>query len=162
MILRTAEQADAAQVADLWNGMIRDSLATFTTVEWTAETMAARIGARRHAFWLAEDAQGVMGIVTFGPFRGGPGYAATVEHSVILRPSAQGKGAADMLMDTAEAGAAAMGMHVMVGAISGANPRAVAFHARRGYLQTGHMPQVGFKAGQWLDLILMQKSVSAS
>jgi len=162
VIIRAAVEADAAQVAELWNGMIRDTLATFTTEEWSEAAMAARIAQRQGAFWLAEDAQGLAGVVTFGPFRPGPGYAMTVEHSVILRTSAQGRGIADRLMDRAEAGAAALGHHVMVAAISGANPRAIAFHARRGFRQTGHMPQVGFKAGQWLDLILMQKSVSAS
>jgi phosphinothricin acetyltransferase len=162
VIIRAAVETDAAQVAELWNGMIRDTLATFTTEEWTEAAMAARIAQRQGAFWLAEDAQGLAGVVTFGPFRPGPGYAMTVEHSVILRASAQGRGVADRLMDRAEAGAAALGHRVMVAAISGANPRAIAFHARRGFRQTGHMPQVGFKAGQWLDLILMQKSVSAS
>lgn len=162
MIIRAAGAPDAAQVAELWNSMIRDTLATFTTDEWTETAMAERIAQRQGAFWLAEDAQGLAGFVTFGPFRPGPGYAATVEHSVILRASAQGRGVADRLMDTAEAGAAAMGHQVMVAAISGANPRAIDFHARRGFRQTGHMPQVGFKAGQRLDLILMQKTISAS
>lgn len=81
---------------------------------------------------------------------------------MIIRASALGGGVGDRLRDTAEAGAAAMGHQVMVAAISGANPRAIAFHARRRFRRTGHMPQVGFKAGQQLDLILMQKTISAS
>lgn len=92
MILRAAEERDAAAVAALWNVMIRDSLATFTTVEWTQATMAARIADRRGAFWLIEDGGTVLGIVTFGAFRSGPGYGATVEHSIVMQAAAQGTG----------------------------------------------------------------------
>lgn len=163
MILRAAGPDDAPAVTTLWNAMIRDTAATFTTQEWTVAAMATRITERRGAFWVAlDDAAALAGFVTFGPFRGGPGYGATIEHTVILDAAAQGRGLGHLLMDTAEAGARDMGHHIMVAAISSANPKARNFHARQGFSETGYMPQVGRKAGQWLDLILMQKTISAS
>ena len=71
--IRPAETRDAAAVADLWNGMIRDSLSTFTTDEKTHAEITALIAARADAFWVAEAAGEVLGFVTYGSFRGGPG-----------------------------------------------------------------------------------------
>ena len=161
MTLRAAEARDAAAVAALWNAMIRDSLATFTTVEKTAEDITALIDSRADAFFVAEQGGAVAGFVTFGAFRGGPGYAATVEHSIVLSPAARGEGLGRVLMARAEAAAAAQGRHVMVAAISSANPGAVSFHAALGFAQVGLMPEVGRKRDQWLDLILMQKVLDA-
>lgn len=160
--IRPAEPRDAVAVADLWNGMIRDSLSTFTTDEKTPEDITTLIATRAGAFWVAEDAGKVLGFVTYGSFRGGPGYGATVEHSIVLSDAAQGRGLGRGLMTRAEEAAAAQGHHVMVAAISSANPGAVIFHEKLGFAQAGRMPEVGRKHGQWLDLILMQKTLPAS
>ena len=161
MSLRAAELGDAGAVATLWNGMIRDSLATFTTEEKTPQDIAGLIASRVDAFWVAEVAGAVQGFVTFGSFRGGPGYAATVEHSIVLAETAQGKGLGRGLMTRAMDAAAAQGHHVMVAAISSANPGAVSFHETLGFAQVGRMPEVGRKRDHWLDLILMQKILGA-
>ena len=160
MKVRAAQISDAQAIADLWNKMIRETDATFTTQEKTTKGIAALIAERTGAFWVAQKHE-VFGFVTFGPFRSGPGYSATVEHTIILADAAQGNGAGRMLMQHAVAGAMAQGHHVMVAAISAANPGAVTFHAKLGFEQVAHMPQVGRKGGKWLDLILMQKIISA-
>ena len=57
--------------------------------------------------------------------------------------------------------AAAMGKHVMIGAIDAANAGSLRFHARLGFAQTGLLPEVGFKFGRWLDLAFVQKTILA-
>ncbi|MBM1634077.1 N-acetyltransferase [Sulfitobacter mediterraneus] len=161
MIVRPASAADAQGIAALWNGMIRDTVFTFTTVEKTPAEVAGLIDARPSAFWVAE-AGALAGFVTFGAFRAGPGYAHTVEHTVIVADGFGGQGIGARLMAQAEKAARDQGVHVMVAGISGANEAAVAFHRKMGFAQTGHMPEVGRKHGVWLDLILMQKSLRTS
>jgi len=158
--VRLATVGDAAQVAALWNGMIMHSLATFTTQPKSDEELRQLIKARADAFWVLAD-QTVHGFVTFGAFRSGPGYAATVEHTVMLADDQRRKGGGRRLMQAAETAAVSRGVHVMVAGISSANPDAMSFHARLGFVETARMPQVGRKAGQWLDLILMQKTITA-
>ncbi|MEW9921457.1 N-acetyltransferase family protein [Marimonas sp. MJW-29] len=162
MNIRTARPADAAAIAAIWNVIIRDTLITFTTKERTEATLAAHISERQGAFWVAEEAGKVLGFVTYGPFRTGPGYATTAEHTLILAPEGRGRGLGRALMHKAMEHAAAHGIHVMVAGISAANPGAVAFHAALGFEQTGKLPQVGRKSGQWLDLIFMQKTLPSS
>ena len=153
--IRQATAQDADWIADIWNGVIADTLATFTTVPKTGAEVAELI-ATQPVFVAPDHA----GFATFGPFRGGPGYAATAEHTVYVAPDRCGQGHGAHLMAALLDHAQATGLRVMVAAISGANPGAVRFHARLGFAQVGHMPHVGRKAGQWLDLILMQKRIN--
>ena len=160
-MIRSATPQDAQAIAEIWNQMIRDTLATFTTVEKTKGDILELLQARPDAFWVAAQPD-VVGFATFGAFRSGPGYQHTVEHTVILSDSAHRQGIGRALLNTLENAARAQGKHVLVAGISSANPRAVAFHAAMGFTPTAEMPQVGRKDGQWLDLILMQKTLSAS
>ncbi|MBM1310867.1 N-acetyltransferase [Sulfitobacter mediterraneus] len=158
MIVRPASAEDAAGIATLWNRMIRDTVFTFTTLEKSATEVAALINERPSAFWVAE-AEGLAGFVTYGAFRSGPGYAHTVEHTVIVADGFGGQGVGARLMQQTEKAARDQGVHVMVAGISAANGAAVAFHRKVGFVQTGRLPEVGRKHGEWLDLILMQKTL---
>lgn len=139
--------------------MIRDTLATFTTQEKSVKEIEDLIAEREGQFFVATEGTALTGFVTFGPFRSGPGYAETCEHSIVVAPAAQGQQIGGRLMHHAETAARARGYHVMVAAISGANLLAVEFHTVHKFTTVGHLPEVGQKAGQRLDLILMQKNL---
>lgn len=160
MILRAATFSDAGAICDITNSIIRDTLITFTTVQKTTADIADQITRRGPRFLVAETDGQVVGFATYGPFRAGPGYAQTAEHTIQLAPSARGQGIGRALMQKLEHVADQDGIQVLVAGISSANPDAVAFHTRLGFDQVGLMPGVGFKAGQWLDLILMQKRLA--
>ena len=160
MILRAAEARDAPAVAAIWNPVIRDSAATFTTLEKTSAGLAADFAMRAaegKVFLLAEEAGEVLGFATYFQFRGGPGYARTMEHSVILAPSARGRGVGRALMRALEDHARAGDVHSLWAGVSAENPAGVAFHKAIGFSEIARLPQVGFKFGRWMDLVLMQK-----
>lgn len=159
-MIRPAVPEDAVAVCSIWNWMIRDTLSTFTTVEKTPYEIEALIKARKDAFFVAVDRSQCSGFVTFGAFRPGPGYAATVEHSIVVHPDMQGRGVGHALIQTAINVARDQGKHAMVAAISSANPDAIQFHAALGFKDVGCLLEVGRKHGQWLDLVLMQKNLS--
>ncbi|WP_299637920.1 GNAT family N-acetyltransferase [uncultured Ruegeria sp.] len=160
MIIRPAMRADAPAIVRITNAIIRESLITFTTDERSTTQITEDISARSTGFLVAEHDGQVVGFATYAPFRAGPGYAQTREHSIQLSPDARGKGVGRALMQALEEAARTDGLHVLVAGISSANPGAVAFHAALGFLQVGQMPEVGFKWGQRLDLVLMQKILS--
>lgn len=139
------------------NPIIRDTLVTFAQDERSAESVAEDVARRGPAFLVAERDSRLVGFATYAPFRPGAGYVRTCEHTAYLAPEARGQGVGRHLMQHLEAVALSQSVHVMVAAISGANPAAVAFHGRLGFVQVGRMPEVGLKQGRWLDLILMQK-----
>ena len=160
MIIRPAKAADAAAVVAVWNPIIQNSAATFNSVPKPPQDVAQDI-VRKHnegkAFLVAERDGTLLGFATYGQFRGGVGYAYAMEHTVILAPEAQGQGTGRGLMQALEAHARAAGVHVMMGGISAENPGAVAFHKAIGYREMARLPEVGFKFGRWMDLVLMQK-----
>ncbi|WP_370313427.1 N-acetyltransferase family protein [Sagittula sp.] len=157
MILRTAEPRDAAAIAAIWNEIIDHTAITFTTERKTPEGIVADIASRGPAFIVAEDAGRLAGFATYFPFRGGPGYAHTKEHSIQLEDHARGAGLGRLLMAELERVARAEGVHSLWAGVSGENPGGVAFHAAIGFTPIATLPQVGFKFGRWMDLVLMQK-----
>lgn len=161
MSVRQAHAGDAAAIAAIANAIIADTLITFTTEPRAAAGIAAQIAARGAGFVVAEEAGEITGFATYGRFRPGPGYARTAELTVQLEPRARGKGLGRALVTALESAARGAGIHVLVAAISGANPGAVAFHRALGFAEVGRMPEVGRKQGRWLDLVLMQKILSA-
>lgn len=48
----------------------------------------------------------------------------------------------------------------MVAAIDGENADSLAFHAAVGFEEVGRLPEIGWKFGRWLDLVLLQKMIS--
>ncbi|MDO6586808.1 GNAT family N-acetyltransferase [Salipiger sp. 1_MG-2023] len=157
MIIRQARPEDAAALVALWNPWIETTAITFSTDLKTAEGVAADIAARGAAFQVAEDARQLVGLATYFPFRSGPGYRFTKEHSVILAPEARGKAAGRALMAALETAARAEGVQSLFAGVSGENPEGVAFHAALGFTEAARLPRVGNKFGRWMDLVLMQK-----
>lgn len=157
MSIRPASPFDVAQIAAIWNAEIREGVSTFNSVDKTQAEVEQLIQARSGCFLVAEEDAQVVGFATFSQFRGGIGYAATMEHTIYLAPVARGCGVGRDLMDALEDIARNQGVHVLVAGIGAENTGAVAFHAALGFVETGRMAQVGRKFDRWMDLVLMQK-----
>jgi len=163
MIIRGATAADIPQIIEIWNPVIRKSVATFTTEEKTAADIAKSLAERAamgHAFLVACEGAQILGFATCFPFRGGPGYVYTLEHTVIVAPSACGQGIGGFLMSALEDAARKAGARHLIAAVSGENTGAVSFHETIGFRKVGHLPNVGRKFGRWMDLILLQKTLT--
>jgi len=154
--IRRATPKDASKVAELWNIMIRDTLSTFTTVLKDVEAIEHLISSNE-AFFVAEISETVVGFATYSQYRTGPGYAFSMEHSIVVDDAHQGQTIGKQLIKTIEENARANGVRTMIGGFSSTNPKGQAFHAALGYKKAGHLKEVGYKNGQWLDLIFMQK-----
>jgi len=159
-VIRPATTADAAAIAAFWNPVIRDTAATFNPVEKSPDDIARMIAERQasgHGFLVAELDDQVAGFASYAQFRGGVGYARTMEHTVILSPAAQGRGVGRALMAALEDHARAAGVHSLIAGVSAENPAGRAFHAAIGYAVIATLPEVGYKFGRWMGLTLMQK-----
>lgn len=157
MILRPARAADAAGILAIANPIIETTAITFTTDLKTPEGVRADIAGAGGAYLVAERDGAVLGYATCFAFRKGPGYARTMEHSLGLAPEARGQGLGRALMAALEEVARSAGVHSLFAGVSGENPGGVSFHAAVGYHEVARLPEVGYKFGRWMDLVLMQK-----
>lgn len=160
MIVRAARAADAPAIAEIWNHYIDGTAATFTTLRKSPEEIVRTIGLRHQegrAFLVVEEAGRILGFATYSQFRGGPGYARTMEHTVILKSGETGSGRGRALMTALEDHARKAGMHSLLAGVSAENSGAVAFHERIGFVKVAVIPEAGRKFGRWMDLILLQK-----
>ncbi len=168
-LIRPAEATDAPAIAELWNAVIAQTTITFTTEFKTPQGIARDIADRGGAFLVAvapPDDPGTagqaacLGFATYFPFRGGPGYARTKEHSIMLAPQARGMGLGRALMARLEDHARRSDVHSLWAGVSGENPAGVAFHRQLGFAHVAVLPEVGYKFGRYLDLVLMQKRLT--
>lgn len=155
-MIRPAAPTDAPQVRAIWNTMITDSTANFSEILKTEAEVEAAI-AGNPVLLVAERAGAVVGFATYGQFRANSGYRFTMENTIALRPDASGLGLGRALMAGIEDHARRNGAHSMIAGVSGRNAAGIAFHSALGYDTVAIVPQSGFKWGEWLDLVLMQK-----
>ncbi|MGH1330865.1 MAG: GNAT family N-acetyltransferase [Paracoccaceae bacterium] len=160
MPLRPATAQDIPALIAIMAPVIATSTASFSDVERSAQGWAEMIHQRRQdgrEIYVAEHAGAVLGYATYDQFRANSGYRHTMEHSVYVADAAQGTGLGRALMEAVEGHARAAGHHTMFGGIDAENSASIAFHEAVGYRIAGRLPQVGWKFGRWLDLVLMQK-----
>ena len=159
MIIRSAEERDAEAVAGIWNRLIRDSIATFNSVEKSSDEVRRMIAEKERLGqnFLVADRGRVTGFATYGQFRNGIGYSRTMEHTIHLAFEERGKGTGRSMLGKLERFAASRGVHSFIAGISGENDPAVQFHEAMGYGTVARLCQVGYKYGRWFDLVLMQK-----
>jgi len=158
--IRSASETDADAIADIWNYYISETTVTFNSVEKTNDIVKEAIKAcdrDNRAFLVAEDGGNLLGFCTYFQFRGGIGYAKTMEHTILTHHEAKGAGIGRALMERLCAHAKAGGVKSLWAGVSADNPAGVAFHERIGFSTIARLPQVGFKFDRWIDLILLQK-----
>ncbi len=156
MIVRAATSDDAAAIAALWNPQILETVVTFNSVPKSVDEVAGMI-AQRPSFLVLELGQKVAGFASYDRFRGGIGYAQTMEHTIILAPDASGRGAGRALMQALMDHARAAAVHTLWAGISAENLAGVAFHRALGFETIAVLREVGRKFDRWMDLVLMQK-----
>jgi len=162
MEIRSARRSDAEVITRIHNQSIPLGIAEWTENPHSVEERSRWLEQKFGSGWpvlVAEWAEGVVGVATFGDFRDSTrreGFRFTVEHSVYVDEARYGAGIATALMDSLESLARDRGLRVMIGAIDGANEGSLAFHRRRGYVEVGRMPDVGYTFDTWRSLVLVQ------
>jgi len=163
MIVRPAQPADAARIAEIYAHYVATSTATFDEQAPSADEIAARIAAVTAAglpFLVAERDGAVDGYGYLSSYRPRSAYRNTAESSVYVAHTARGNGIGRAILERLLDDASAAGLREIVAVIAVSDdPSSVALHRACGFEQAGRLTGVGFKHERWLDTVLMQRSL---
>lgn len=161
--IRACTESDVAAVTALYAEYVTDSLRSFEIEPPGQQEMRRRwqsVHAAGLPYLIAEAAGGIAGFGYAVPYRARPGYRYSVENSIYVAPAAQGQGVGRLLLSAIIAASEARGMRQMMAIITGADAEAsIALHQGQGFEMVGCLKAVGRKEGQWLDTIIMQRSL---
>jgi L-amino acid N-acyltransferase len=156
--IRPATVADLEAINAIYNHYVLHSTCTYQTEPETAadrRTWFDRHGPE-HPVVVTEVAREILGWGSLSPFHARAAYCHTVENSVYVRHDAQRQGIGSALLKDLIARAGQIGHRTIIGGIDGEQAASIALHARHGFVQVGHLMQVGFKFGRWLDVFYLQ------
>lgn len=160
-VIRDATEVDMAEVQRIYAHHVLNGLATFEEIPPTLDEMLKRRAAVLAAGlpYLVADVDGrVAGYSYATTYRPRPAYRNTIEDSVYVSEALRGRrvGASllQALIERSEAGP----WRQMIAVIGNSgNAGSIALHRRMGFEMVGTLRSVGFKLGQWVDTVLMQR-----
>ena len=157
--LRPARKEDLPAILQIINHAIATTTAHYSYdpipleehAQWYDRQMAANM-----PVLVAEDGQRIIGYGSYNQFRDRIGYRFAVEHSVYVAEGCQGLGVGSALLKALIAQAKAEGRHTLIAGMDSANQGSVDFHKKHGFVEVARFREVGYKFGEWLDVIFMQ------
>jgi phosphinothricin acetyltransferase len=160
--IRLARLEDAEAIRTIYNVEVETSTVTMDLRGRTAEEqrhwLSARSGA--HAVVVASvtevDGDRVAGFASLSPWRSRPGYSTSVEDSVYVDRSWQGRGLGRLLLGELLSVAQAHGFHAVLARVASGHGASIALHRSFGFELVGTERQVGRKFGRWIDIDVLQ------
>lgn len=165
LVIREALEQDVPGILAIYNDVIATSTAVYREDPASLDDRLQWFNARReqgYPILVAAGDSGILGFASYGDFRSWPGYRFSVEHTVHIRADERGRGVGTMLMQALIRRAAEQDKHVMIGGVDADNEPSLRFHERLGFVRAARLRQVGFKFDRWLDLVFVQRILTAT
>jgi phosphinothricin acetyltransferase len=156
--IRLASEGDLAAINTIYNHYVAHSTCTYQV---TPESAAARLDwfhkhDEQHPITVAEVNGEVIGWAALNVFHAREAYARTVENSVYVRHDLHRQGIGRALLADLIERAQALDHHTILAGISAEQTASIALHERFGFVRAGQLREVGYKHGQWLDVLTLQ------
>jgi phosphinothricin acetyltransferase len=156
--IRLAADGDLATINAIYNHYVLCSTCTYQV---TPESDEARLNWFRqrtevHPVTVAEIDREVVGWASLNRYHPREAYARTVENSIYVRHDWQRRGIGRALLDDLIVRARQLGHHTILAGISSEQTASVALHEAFGFQHAAHFRELGFKHGQWLDVVYLQ------
>lgn len=163
LIIRPSTDADLTDITDIYAYHVLNGTGTFEVEPPSVQDMGARrsdVLSKGLPWLVAVDGGKVIGYAYCNWFKPRPAYRFSAEDSIYLHPSASKKGIGSLLLAELMAQAQRVGVRKLIAVIGdSANLASIGVHKAAGFQSVGLLKSCGWKFNQWLDVVLMDKSL---
>ena len=161
--IRDVLPEDAERIQEIYSPYVADTVISFEITVPDKAEMKKRIEkllANKFPYIVAENERGtVVGYAYADKFGEREAYRYSFIVSIYLDMEVQSRGIGQKLYDKLEKRMKKMGIVQVLSAITGKNKKSLRFHEKNGFIKIGHFPNVGYKMGEWHDIIWMNKTI---
>ena len=163
--IRDVLPEDAERIQEIYSPYVSDTVISFEITVPGKSEMKKRIQkllANAFPYIVAENETGtVVGYAYADKFGEREAYRYSFIVSIYLDMEVQSKRIGQKLYDELEKRMKKMGIVQVLSAITGKNEKSLKFHEKNGFTKIGHFPNVGYKMGEWHDIIWMNKTINS-
>ncbi len=162
--IRNATANDMVAIQRIYAWHVQHGIATFEEEVPDVQEMRQRFNllvAQGYPYIVAERQGEVIGYAYASSFRPRIAYRYTVENAIYLRHDLGRQGTGSQLLAALIALCEAGPWRQMIAVIgNSANAGSIAVHRKAGFEMIGTLKATGFKHGQWVDTVMMQRTLS--
>lgn len=152
----TVEQAQT--IADIYNEYIKLGNATMEETLYTADDIKGWIEKfdEREKLYVLLDKETVIGWGIIKKYSPRSGYRYTCETAVYLTESEMRKGYGSLMKKFLIEQCKILNYHHLVAKIFAVNKASIEYNLKLGYTIVGTQKEIGYRNGQWQDVVIMQ------
>lgn len=165
LTIRPADGRDLPAVTAIYADAVVRGLGTFEETPPGLAEMTERfhtLTAARLPYLVADDGGTLVGFCYAGPFRPRSAYRHTVEDSIYVVDGQRGRGVGRQLLSGLIDACTAIGKRQMIAVVGdSSNTASVMLHRRMDFRLAGLLYAVGYKSGNWVDCVMMQRALGS-
>ena len=163
--IRDVFSEDAERIQEIYSPYVAYTTISFEITVPNKLEMKRRIEkalSNEFPYIVAENETGtVVGYAYADKFGEREAYRYSFIVSIYLDMEVWSRGIGQKLYDELEKRMKKMGIVQVLSAITGKNKKSLRFHEKNGFTKIGHFPNVGYKMGEWHDIIWMNKTINS-
>jgi phosphinothricin acetyltransferase len=162
-IIRPSHSSDLAQITEIYAHHVRHGTGTFEIDPPSAVEMAQRrddVLNKKLPYLVAVAGEQVLGYAYCNWFKPRPAYRFSAEDSIYMAPNFTGHGLGRSLLCELSSQAERAGVRKLIAVIGDTNNQSsIGVHKSLGFSHVGVLKACGWKFDQWLDVVLMEKTL---
>jgi len=156
--VRDAKRSDLDAINAIYNSYVPESSCTMDTDPISLESRQLWFldHGSEYPVIVAEKDGEVLGWASLSKYRTRPAYRPTVEDAIYIRQDMRKIGIGEALLDELIARAKWNGYRSIMAVIESTQEGSLKLHSKKGFVEVGHLRQVGYKFDRWVDIKMLQ------